>query len=397
MINYNKIKGIKIMLLNDFKKWLEIVKNNENDDIYNFDLLFFIEPNEIPNKEIEALFFDIIDIYKKDEKLFNQKRYDCNLAGYFLKSNFDKNFVIKFLNQYDQKIILGDKDYHFKEMTIKNVEDFLPLQKYFHENSNPFINIFDISQEEMDSVEAFKILINNSNINTMVPIKKKEIEYVSFINKLIYLSQQNGGMNTNSLFLEYILQKKDMKLDYYIDIYDNKNNLISKNEHPLSVFSTVHGRNKIISNNEIFKKLLDMSDSIPSNIIFKLMYEKRNMMLKHPNINKKEVLKLLISPECLSANKALIDILFRESPKEYFEDQSQGWFETKALLFKIKKEEAVELLKESINNYMPRVKNNDSDEMLEELITLHINFEKEILNDSVSSKNHFNSESKKRL
>lgn len=397
MINYNKIKGIKIMLLNDFKKWLKIVKNNENDDIYNFDLLFFIEPNEIPNKEIEALFFDIIDIYKKDEKLFNQKRYDCNLAGYFLKSNFDKNFVIKFINQYDQKIILGNKDYHFKEMTIKNVEDFLPLQKYFHENSNPFINIFDISQEEMDSVEAFKILINNSNINTMVPIKKKEIEYVSFINKVIYLSQQNGGMNTNSLFLEYILQKKDMKLDYYIDIYDNKNNLISKNEHPLSVFSTVHGRNKIISNNEIFQKLLDMSDSIPSNIIFKLMYEKRNMMLKHPNINKKEVLKLLISPECLSANKALIDILFRKSPKEYFEDQSQGWFETKALLFKIRKEDAVELLKESINNYMPRVKNNDSDEMLEELITLHINFEKEILNDSVSSKNHFNSESKKRL
>lgn len=385
------------MLLNDFKKWLKIVKNNENDDIYNFDLLFFIEPNEIPNKEIEALFFDIIDIYKKDEKLFNQKRYDCNLAGYFLKSNFDKNFVIKFINQYDQKIILGNKDYHFKEMTIKNVEDFLPLQKYFHENSNPFINIFDISQEEMDSVEAFKILINNSNINTMVPIKKKEIEYVSFINKVIYLSQQNGGMNTNSLFLEYILQKKDMKLDYYIDIYDNKNNLISKNEHPLSVFSTVHGRNKIISNNEIFQKLLDMSDSIPSNIIFKLMYEKRNMMLKHPNINKKEVLKLLISPECLSANKALIDILFRKSPKEYFEDQSQGWFETKALLFKIRKEDAIELLKESINNYMPRVKNNNSDEMLEELITLHINFEKEILNDSVSSKNHFNSESKKRL
>lgn len=140
-----------------------------------------------------------------------------------------------------------------------------------------------------------------------------------------------------------------------------------------------------------------MSDIIPSNIIFSLMYEKRKIMLKHPNVNKKEVLKLSMSPECLSANKAMIDILFRKSPKEYFEDQSQGWFEIKNLLFKIKKEEAVELLKDSINNYIPRVKNNDSDEMLEELIALHINFEKEILNNSVLSKNHFNSENKKRL
>lgn len=385
------------MLLDDFKKWLEVVKNNEQNDIYNFDLCFFIEPNYIKNKEIENLFFDILDIYQEDENLLSQIKYDCNLAGYILKSNFDKDFVMKFINKYDQKIILGSKDYHFKEMTVKNVEDFLPLQKYFTKNSNPFINIFDISQEEIDSVEAFKILINNSDINKMVSIKKKDIEYVSFINKVIYLSQQNGGMNINSLFLEYLLLKKDIILDYYKDVYDNENNLISTKEHPLSVFAKAHGRNKMISNDEIFKKLLDMSNIIPSNIIFSLMYEKRKIMLKHPNINKKEVLKLSMSPECLSANKAIIDILFRKSPKEYFEDQSQGWFEIKKLLFKIKKEEAVELLKDSINNYMPRVKNNDSDEMLEELVSLHINFEKEILNNSVSSKNHYKSESKKRL
>lgn len=385
------------MLLDDFKKWLEVVKNNEQNDIYNFDLCFFIEPNYIKNKEIENLFFDILDIYKEDENLLNQIKYDCNLAGYILKSNFDKDFVMKFINKYDQKIILGSKDYHFKEMTVKNVEDFLPLQKYFTKNSNPFINIFDISQEEIDSVEAFKILINNSDINKMVSIKKKDIEYVSFINKVIYLSQQNGGMNINSLFLEYLLLKKDIILDYYKDVYDNENNLISTKEHPLSVFAKAHGRNKMISNDEIFKKLLDMSDIIPSNIIFSLMYEKRKIMLKHPNMNKKEVLKLSMSPESLSANKAIIDILFRKSPKEYFEDQSQGWFEIKKLLFKIKKEEAVELLKDSINNYMPRVKNNDSDEMLEELVSLNINFEKEILNNSVSSKNHYKSESKKRL
>lgn len=385
------------MLLDDFKKWLEVVKNNEKNDIYNFDLCFFIEPNHIKNKEIENLFFDILDIYKKDENLLSQIKYDCNLAGYILKSNFDKDFVMKFINKYNQKITLGSKDYHFKEMTVKNVEDLLPLQKYFTKNSNPFINIFDISQEEIDSVEAFKILINNSDINIMVSTKKKDIEYVSFINKVIYLSQKNGGMNVNSLFLEYLLLKKDLNLDYYENVYDNENNLISTKEHPLSVFSKAHGRNKIISNDEIFKKLLDMSDIIPSNIIFSLMYEKRKIMLKHPNVNKKEVLKLSMSPECLSANKAMIDILFRKSPKEYFEDQSQGWFEIKNLLFKIKKEEAVELLKDSINNYIPRVKNNDSDEMLEELIALHINFEKEILNNSVLSKNHFNSENKKRL